>query len=52
MKQTLHLKDGNDGLIYKGRNVASSLKAAMGVLNGYSTTPTTATGADDPDEGR
>ena len=31
---------GNDGLIYKGRNVESSLKAAMGILNGYSTTPT------------
>ena len=30
---------GNDGLIYKGRNVSGALKAAMGILNGYSTTP-------------
>ena len=31
---------GNDGLIYKGRNVESALRSAMGILNGYSTTPT------------
>ena len=32
---------GNDGLIYKGRNVSQALEAAMGILNGYSKTPTT-----------
>jgi hypothetical protein len=38
---------GNDGLIYKGRNVSQALRAAMGIINGYSSTPTP-----DPDEGR
>lgn len=41
---------GNDGLIYKGRNVSQALKAVQGVFNGYTTQ--TATGADDPDYGR
>ena len=30
---------GNDGLIYKGRNVSTALNAAMSILNGYSSTP-------------
>jgi len=30
---------GNDGLIYKGRNVSSALKAVQGVFNGYTETP-------------
>ena len=38
---------GNDGLIYKGRNVSQALKAVQGVFNGYSGTTTI-----DPDEGR
>ena len=29
---------GNDGLIYKGRNVSQALSSAMNILNGYSTT--------------
>ena len=41
---------GNDGLIYKGRNVSQALKAVQGVFNGYTTQTTT--GADDPDQGR
>ena len=28
---------GNDGLIYKGRNVDQALRSAMGILNGYAT---------------
>jgi hypothetical protein len=31
---------GNDGLIYKGRNVSGALRAAMGILNGYAATDT------------
>ena len=38
---------GNDGLIYKGRNVSGALKAAMGILNGYATTPQFVTTEDD-----
>ena len=30
---------GNDGLIYKGRNVEQALRSAMGILSGYSTQP-------------
>jgi len=30
---------GNDGLIYKGRNIDQALRSAMGILSGYSAQP-------------
>ena len=38
---------GNDGLIYKGRNISQALRAVKGVFGGYTSTP-----SPDPDEGR